>query len=56
MSGQNEYNETNAMLLCQLYAALKRVEELETKVDRLENMVEQLSGRPAETDNEGARQ
>ncbi len=56
VSGQNEYNETNAMLLCQLYAALKRVEELETKVDRLENMVEQLSGRPSETDNEGARQ
>ena len=56
VSGQNEYNETNAMLLCQLYAALKRVEELETKVDRLENMVEQLSSRPSETDNEGARQ
>lgn len=36
VSAQNEYNETNAMLMCQLYAAVKRVEELEKRVEQLE--------------------
>lgn len=38
---QNEYNETNAMLMCQLYAALKRVEELEKKVAYLEESAQE---------------
>ena len=41
VSGQNEYNETNAMLMCQLYAAVKRVEELEKKMAQLEKRVQE---------------
>lgn len=56
VSEQNKYNETNALLLCQLYAALKKVEELETRVERLEKMAGESKAGPAETDQEGARQ
>ena len=41
VSGQNEYNETNAMLMCQLYAAVKRVEELEKKMAQLEKRIQE---------------
>ena len=41
VSEQNEYNETNAMLMCQLYAAVKRVEELEKKVAQLEECIQE---------------
>ncbi len=41
VSGQNEYNETNAMLMCQLYAAVKRVEELEKKMAQLEKCIQE---------------
>lgn len=41
VSGQNEYNETNALLMCQLYAAMKKVEELEKKVAQLEKRAQE---------------
>ena len=41
VSEQIEYNETNAMLMCQLYAAVKRVEELEKKVAQLEECIQE---------------
>ena len=41
VSGQNEYNETNAMLMCQLYAAVKRVEELEKKMAQMEKRIQE---------------
>lgn len=42
VSGQNEYNETNAILMSQLYAAVKRAKRLEKRVGELEKRVEQL--------------
>lgn len=40
VSGQNEYNETNAILMCQLYGVVKKVEELEKRVEQMEKSLE----------------
>lgn len=42
VSGQNEYNETNAMLMSQLYAAVKRAKRLEKRVEELEKRIEKI--------------
>lgn len=55
VSGQNEYNETNAMLMCQLYAALKKAKGLEERVKQLENKTTQLENTIERLENMAGR-